>query len=55
MQRERRMPSGQGCIRAAWYAIFMMLAVVFVLPTGPMTSETKDSEDKKAANDSGGV
>jgi hypothetical protein len=32
----------------------MMLAVVFVLPTGPMTSETNFSEARKPASESGG-
>ena len=54
-QRLRRMPSVQGAMRLAWYAIFIMAADVFVEPTGPTTSDTKASLTKKSKSELGGV
>jgi hypothetical protein len=39
----------------AWYAIFIMAAEDLPLPTGPETSDTKDSDVRNPTNDFGGV
>ena len=54
-QRDRRMPSAQGAMRFAWYAILMIPAVVLVEPTGPTTSEMNFSLVKNGTSERGGV
>ena len=52
---DRRMPSVHAAIRDAWYAIFMIPAVVFVLPTGPTWSAMNLSHVRNGARDFGGL
>jgi hypothetical protein len=42
-------------MRLAWYAIFIMPAVVLVEPTGPTTREMNFSLVKKSTSEGGGV